>query len=322
MAENEGRTLVKDEKQLKREKKEQERLQKEREKQEKKLERERKKQEEKERKQREKEAKAQLKAQQASGPAATSSVTVEPTASPVDRAGDQKDPQQSKEIPDHPQPQEATDPQLQAPTDAQVDVLADVSVSWPEKVTVAEPPGQITDSGQPIDITFDTSQAGDGSLKAFCKGANIGQVPTSVTELRKGLISVKFTPEISDIYTLSVQWGEQDITGSPFTINLSRLVSPPEEAERTQQREEEKKKEEQKEKEEEEEVVEDFSDDPFEMAFQASRLLGKGITQYCISYVMTLRPRGKYIRLEVSSKSDIIMLSHSPLKPTALYARA
>ena len=295
MAENEGRTLVKDEKQLKREKKEQERLQKEREKQEKKLERERKKQEEKERKQREKEAKAQLKAQQASGPAATSSVTVEPTVEKPDRAGeteDQKDPQQSKGIPDHPQPPETTDPQLQAPTDAQVDVLADVSVSWPEKVTVAEPPGQITDSGQPISITFDTSQAGDGSLKTFCKGANIGQVPMSVTELRKGLISVKFTPEISDIYTLSVQWGEQDITGSPFTINLSRLVSPPEEAERTQQREEEKKKEEQKEKEEEEEVVEDFSDDPFEMAFQASRLLGKGITQYCISYVMTLRPRG------------------------------
>ena len=161
------------------------------------------------------------------------------------------------------------------------------SVSRPEAVTVAEPPGQITGCGQPIGIVFNATQAGAGILTASCLGAKVGEVATTVTQLREGVLSVKFTPNVADVYTLHVKWGGKDITGSPFNINLGRLAPAPQEqkAKLSPAPQEPKAKlspapqgpkaTEQREK--EEEVVEEVSDDPFDMAYQASRLLG----EYC-----------------------------------------
>jgi hypothetical protein len=264
---------AKDPKQLKKEKKEQERLQKEREKQEKKLEKERKKREENERKQREREAKIKAKEPQQNGAAAT---------------GEKSTGEQTTKENGAP----ASPPQSPHGADAAAETAATTSTAscdqrpvsancWPEKVKVAEPPGQITGFGEPIAIIFDATQAGEGPMSASCTGASVGAVPVAVSEPWSGIFNVHFTPNSADVYTLGVKWGGVDITGSPFTINLSRLsdgaVGLPQPA--MQAAEEKKKVEEVREKEgkgkeeEDEEVVGVISDDPFEMAFQASRLL-------------------------------------------------
>ena len=267
---------AKDPKQLKKEKKGQERLQKEREKQEKKLEKERKKLEENERKQREREAKINAKEQpqqngaEATGEKSTGEQTTKENGAP------------------------ASPPQSPPGADAAADTAATTSTvnghqrpvsahCWPEKVKVAEPPGQITGFGEPIAIIFDATRAGEGPMSASCTGASVGAVPVAVSEPWSAIFNVHFTPNSADVYTLSVKWGGVDIAGSPFTINLSRLsdtngavaVGLPQPA--MQAAEEKKKVDEVREKEEngKEEVVGVISDDPFEMAFQASRLLGE-----------------------------------------------
>lgn len=269
---------AKDAKQLKKEKKEQERLQKEKEKQEKKLEKERKKREENERKQREREAKKKQSNQQANGATTTdgkSTTTASKEASPP----------QSPPGADAAAETAATitngEKQQQSPPDC-----------WPEKVKVAEPPGQISGFGEPIAIIFDATQAGKGSMSASCTGTSVGSVPVSISEPWSGICNVHFTPNVADVYTLSVKWGGTDIAGSPFTINLSRLsangsgsgASLP-----MQSSVEEKEVEEVKQngKEEEQEVGE-VSDDPFEMAFQASRILGE-----CYSYFTSFCKKGR-----------------------------
>ena len=143
-------------------------------------------------------------------------------------------------------------------------------------MTVAEPPGQITGCGQPIGIVFNATQAGAGILTASCIGAKVGEIGTTVTQLREGVLSVKFTPNVADVYTLHVKWGGKGITGSPFNINLSRLSAAPQEQKAKLSPAPQEPKATQQ-KEEEEEVVEEVSDDPFDMAYQASRLLG----EYC-----------------------------------------
>ena len=141
------------------------------------------------------------------------------------------------------------------------------SNSRPEAVTVAEPPGQITGCRQPIGVVFDATKAGEGTLTGTCTGAKVGSLPTKVKEVREGVYRVHFLPNESDIYMLSVQWGGTDVAGSPFTINLSRL--PPASA---VQVEETRKGQGAVEEDSSEFVV---SDDPFEMAYQASRMLGE-----------------------------------------------
>ncbi|CAI8053426.1 hypothetical protein GBAR_LOCUS29225 [Geodia barretti] len=191
-------------------------MQKEREKQEKKLEKERKKLEENERKQREREAKINAKEQpqqngaEATGEKSTGEQTTKENGAP------------------------ASPPQSPPGADAAAETAATTSTvnghqrpvsahCWPEKVKVAEPPGQITGFGEPIAIIFDATRAGEGPMSASCTGASVGAVPVAVSEPWSAIFNVHFTPNSADVYTLSVKWGGVDIAGSPFTINLSRL---------------------------------------------------------------------------------------------------
>ena len=241
---------VKDvEKQLKKEKKEKEKQEREKEKREKKLEKERKKQEAKDQKQREKEAKQKTQN-------GASSHNAEPTEEPSKNM--EGLPQNGLRADGYGSPELPKDEHFRLPNEAETAVA---SLSKPEEVTVAEPPGQNSGCGQPIGIVFDTTRAGKGPLTASCTGAKIGNVQTTVTEVREGIFSVKFTPDVADVYVLSVRWGGKEVNGSPFNINLDRL--PQTEKEGQGGREEEN--------EEEEEV----SDDPFEMAIQARKLLGE-----------------------------------------------
>ena len=282
MAEKEAQVVTKDEKQLKKE-------QKEREKREKKLEKERKKQEEKERKKAAKAAKEQKKKADVTSEQPPEKNIEERTQNGVSTsANGGPDPLKDNSA--------ATEALVVASDEAAVREPPVASQSKPEEVTVTEPPGQISGCGQPIGIVFDATRAGKGPLTASCTGAKIGNVQTTVTEVREGIFSVKFTPDVADMYVLSVRWGGKEVNGSPFNINLDRLppaaqetekdieVAPETEkdieAEAAKETEKgieaEAAKEMQQEgqggKEEEEEEV---SDDPFEMAIQASRLLGE-----------------------------------------------
>ena len=289
MAEQGGSDAVsKDEK---KERKEREKQQREKEKREKKLEKERKKQEERERKQREKEAKAQQKQQARSsaerspppaqnGTAEQDGGTILADGSPEHKreltAQNGASPNAIVERPTEGHSGSAQPPgaaRLQMPPTAVPNGSAATPqpASRPEAVTVAEPPGQISGCGQPIIIVFNATQAGTGALTAACVGAKAGNVATTVTELREGILSVKFTPNVADMYTLHVRWGGKDVKGSPFSLNLNRLSPPAQEGATTQHTKEE-------------EEVEEVSDDPFDMAFQARRLLGECIHCMCKVY--------------------------------------
>ena len=281
MAESEESSTVKDEQQLKKEKKELERQQKElakqqkeKEKREKKLERERKKQEEKERKLREKEA-ARAEKQKQQQTSTDGEGGSEPILAFTEDHQEEEAAQTTQPCGSPQPPNNETKPAA-----AVSEGLTDVSVSWPEKVTVAETPSQISGCGVPIDIVFNATQAGKGTLTASCTGSKIGDVPTTVTGQREGIFSVKLTPTVADVFTLSVFWGGKEISGSPFSLNLSRLSSVAKTSGQQTEGEKASAKEEKaatKGKEKEEEEVEEVSDDPFEMAFQASRMLGQCI---------------------------------------------
>ena len=99
----------------------------------------------------------------------------------------------------------------------------DASASRASEVVVVEPPGQVTACGQVINVIFDTSDAGEGTLTAVCKGTKVEGVETRVMEETAGKYRIQFTPDVGDVYMLSVQWGGKHVPGSPFLINLNLL---------------------------------------------------------------------------------------------------
>ena len=95
------------------------------------------------------------------------------------------------------------------------------------EVIVMKHPTQITACGQTIDVVFDTSNAGEGSLTAVCKGTKNTVVDTRVSEEDSGQYRVQFTPNMADVFMLSVRWEGCDVPGSPFLINLNLLLPAP-----------------------------------------------------------------------------------------------
>lgn len=91
-----------------------------------------------------------------------------------------------------------------------------------DKVMICEPPTPMLEAGQPIGICFDTSKGGKGNLTATCKGKRIGSIPITVHQRSsdKEKFDVRFRPPEPDIFVVNVLWGEVDVKGSPFTINL------------------------------------------------------------------------------------------------------
>ena len=101
----------------------------------------------------------------------------------------------------------------------------------PDKVVVFERPNEVTKVGQSLSIGVDSSKGGPGKLTSTCSAKKAGEVPVTVeTQEEENKFKVSFTPTDQDIYSLSVFWGKEHISGSPFTINLipvdaSRVVS-------------------------------------------------------------------------------------------------
>ena len=91
-----------------------------------------------------------------------------------------------------------------------------------DKVVICEPPTAMLQAGQAIGICFDTSEGGNGTLTATCKGENIGKVPITVSQRKADpdKFDVHFLPPEPDVYVINVFWSGVDAKGSPFTINL------------------------------------------------------------------------------------------------------
>ena len=193
--------------------------------------------------------------------------------------------------------------------------VEDESATRASEVLVTKYPNQVTACGQPINVMFNTTSAGEGVLTAVCKGTKVAVVETSVKEEANRQYCVQFTPGVADVYMLSVRWGDKDVTGSPFLINLNLLQPAPiseeekeedkggsvaakstEEPKESGEGEEKEAVKEQvkrevrengelqeqakrnsREKREESPLIV-VSEDPFDMAHQASRLLGKYAT--------------------------------------------
>jgi thiol-disulfide isomerase/thioredoxin len=95
------------------------------------------------------------------------------------------------------------------------------------KVVVTQQPNQISACGQPVYAVFDTTNAGKGILSASCKGTKVSAVDTRVSADANGHYRVQFTPGTADMYMLSVRWCGKDVKGSPFLINLNLLPPAP-----------------------------------------------------------------------------------------------
>ena len=73
--------------------------------------------------------------------------------------------------------------------------------------------------GGPIELMLQTQGAGKGKVTAACVGNKSGNVPVSIQETAQDCYQLQFNPPVSDIYSLAVQYGGHDVTGSPFRIN-------------------------------------------------------------------------------------------------------
>ena len=76
------------------------------------------------------------------------------------------------------------------------------------------------DAGGFVWLQLDCSRAGYGVVRAEATGTVTGKIHVHVEETSLAKYRVKFQPKKVDIYTLAILYGDNHITGSPFTINL------------------------------------------------------------------------------------------------------
>ena len=89
----------------------------------------------------------------------------------------------------------------------------------PEKVVCIGPHYKVGSSA-PITLYVNTENAGAGKLDATCLGKEVGPVSTEITEREPKKYVVSFLPPKFDIYSISVLWSSENVTNSPFTVNI------------------------------------------------------------------------------------------------------
>ncbi len=95
------------------------------------------------------------------------------------------------------------------------------STRLPPKVTdirVPVKPG--TDEKVQLDLECPEGTDETTQVTATVKGKSTGRVPVHVKELSDTHFQIDFLPEDEDVYTLSINYGEHRIKGSPFVFNL------------------------------------------------------------------------------------------------------
>ena len=81
--------------------------------------------------------------------------------------------------------------------------------------------------GKPIELMFDTSQAGVGTLTTNVATASNKWVAANIEEISSNLYSVSFTPEQNTTFTIDVFWSDRPVDGSPFTITFEEQLKEP-----------------------------------------------------------------------------------------------
>ena len=71
----------------------------------------------------------------------------------------------------------------------------------------------------PVELMIQTSGAGKGKVTGACIGNSAGNVPVGIKETSTDIYQLTFIPPKPDIYTLAVQYGGQNLVGSPFQVN-------------------------------------------------------------------------------------------------------
>ena len=88
--------------------------------------------------------------------------------------------------------------------------VANVRVSEPDSITIS----------QLINYKIDASEAGNGKLRATCRGEKYGQIQMDVFDDGAAQYNASFTPHHSDLYLISIEWDEQEVPNSPFRVDL------------------------------------------------------------------------------------------------------
>ena len=71
----------------------------------------------------------------------------------------------------------------------------------------------------PVEVMLQTGGAGKGKVTGNCAGKKAGSVPVAIKETSADIYQLAFKPPQPDIYTLAIQYGGQNLNGSPFTVN-------------------------------------------------------------------------------------------------------
>ncbi len=90
----------------------------------------------------------------------------------------------------------------------------------PEKVIIDGPHYQIG-SLSPIRLDVNTEKAGAGKLSSTVYGKEVGSVATEITETDPKRYTVSYIPPKFDAYSISVLWSSENVTNSPFKIDIT-----------------------------------------------------------------------------------------------------
>ena len=80
---------------------------------------------------------------------------------------------------------------------------------------------------QPIELVFDTSQAGKGELIASSVNSKGKPMPVNVEQVSDGMYHVAFIPQKSDTFMVTVFYANKHINGSPFRVLYKQQVKVP-----------------------------------------------------------------------------------------------
>ena len=90
----------------------------------------------------------------------------------------------------------------------------------PEKVVAFDPLiPHVT--GKPIELVFDTSQAGEGSLAVSIASDAGESIATQLKEVSPSLYLVTFVPPKEGVYSAGVMWAGKHISGSPMSLKFN-----------------------------------------------------------------------------------------------------
>ena len=74
--------------------------------------------------------------------------------------------------------------------------------------------------GNYVWVELDCSKAGHGPLKGEAKGKAVGRMPIEADRIARAKYRMKFLPSQADVYSFAVAYGDNQVEGSPFKINL------------------------------------------------------------------------------------------------------